>query len=189
MNIIFGEDKGYSTLDNGELLELNQTKENIQEIINTLGNYKIKQTLIVKDPDMPNQKNLIVVAKDENGKPTFIAFEKYGVKYVKLNNRKVAQNQLQSKNQYLDLSAVFTAKMIKVNGEKYKNSALARFSNTIDYLERKIALLLKTQPTSEQERLNIESDIAKYEKIIKAHKYTFNKINEILSTEESCSEK
>lgn len=189
MNIIFGEDKGYSTLDNGELSELNHSKETMQEILSSFGKYKFKQSTITNDTTLPSHKNLIILAKDEKGKPAVFAFEKYGIKYIKLNDRKVAHSQVQSKKQYLDLSAVFIAKMIEVNGENYKNSALALYQNVISYCTKRIEKLKEREPKNEREKTLIQEEIEERQKILENSTYALNKINELLSKQIGSSEK
>lgn len=189
MKLIFGEDKGYSTVDNNELVNLNHSLSSIEEIVSTLGNYKVSQTAIVNDPESTYKKNLKVLARNESGKKAIFSFEKYGIKYVKLNNRRISKNVLQTKKDYLNLSAMFTAKMIENNDQNYKNSALAYHTNVIEYLKNKIHALSKLEPTSEDISLEIQEDIKAKESIIKNHEYTLRKINEILSTKQSVGER
>ena len=178
MKIIFGEDKGYSTLDNNELVNLNHSQSSIQDIVSTLGDYKVRQTVIKNDPEYTYKKNLIVFTKDTNGKKATFAFEKYGIKYVKVNNRRISKNTLETKKDYLNLSAMYTAKMIENNDSNYEASALAYHKNVIAYNESKIQALAQIEPQSEEENNQIQEEIKSRKAIIKNHEYTLSKIQE-----------
>jgi len=187
INTSYDENK-YTTLDNGELATLNDNQTLIKEMISNFGSYKFKNSTVTQDPEYPHRKNLIILAKDEKGKPCTFVFDMYGIKYIKLNDRKVASNQIQSKKQYLDLTADFTTKMIQVNNVQYKNTALVQHLNVIRYTENKIEELKSMTPKNEKERFLIQEEIMKKQNILNTHKYILEKIKTNLETS-SASEK
>lgn len=180
MKIIFGEDKGYSTLDNGELTELNNHQELIQEMLSNFGSYKLKTSKVTQDPEFSHRKNLCIIAKDGKGKLAEFVFNKYGIKYIKLNDRRVSSNVVNSKKEYLDLTADFTAKMISVNDSNYKNTALAAYTNAINYSTARIKKLESKEPKNEKEKMLIADEIEKRQQILKTQSYILSKVQKQL---------
>lgn len=184
LNISFDE-KQYTTLDNGELDNLNNNQNLIQEMLTNFGDYKIKKAFTTVDTEYKHRKNLNIFTKDQNGKISLFVFDIYGIKYIKLNNRKVSSNVVNSKKEYLNLTADFLTKMIQVNDENYKNLILAKYKNIINFELLKIRKFEKTQIQSNIQNNEIQKEIEKSQKVIDRIKYVTKKIDESISNIES----